>query len=128
MLVVRGVNRGRGECGCGAAGIISRPLRGMPMRGSDLTIVWQLSDTAGVVRASVSLKAGEGVIEHDTMVVSGEAVRQAVEDMGFDAAILSSEAACETPGWLLEISFRFRDDLCSTTAGLAGSRGTGGGR
>ena len=100
VLVVRRVDRGRGE-----SAIIFRRFNRAIMLGRSACQAdshrLQLSDTTGVRSATVSLKVSEGVFEHDRAVISSEAVRQAVEDMGFDASIISTVPLEGAKGWRL---------------------------
>ncbi|EMD59515.1 hypothetical protein COCSADRAFT_40711 [Bipolaris sorokiniana ND90Pr] len=54
-------------------------------------------DVAGIKSFSISLLSERAVIEHDTTIISAEKLAETIEDVGFDAEVLSTEAATPAP-------------------------------
>lgn len=54
-------------------------------------------DVAGIKSFSISLLSERAVIEHDTTMISAEKLAETIEDVGFDAEVLSTEAATPAP-------------------------------
>jgi len=61
-------------------------IGGMSCQGCVKNIGGVLGGLAGVGSAEVSLEAGEATVAFDPLVVSRQALLDAIEDAGFDAA------------------------------------------
>lgn len=82
-------------------------------------------DGAGTV--SVSLVMGRAVVQHDSEKLSPEAVKEIIEDRGFDAEVLSTDIPIPRQEVLEEVIFDASDseeletqDLCTTTLAVEG--------
>ncbi|NXY04633.1 ATP7B ATPase, partial [Pteruthius melanotis] len=64
-------------------------IDGMTCNSCVQSIERAVSQRQGVQRAAVSLAGGTGTIHYDPAVTSGEELRAAIEDMGFDASVLT---------------------------------------
>lgn len=85
---VKGVAEGRRHCA-------EIKVGGMTCSACSSTVERSLSMEKGVVTASVNLVLEKAVIVFDASVTTAEALCEAVEDVGFDSAILSQGPASE---------------------------------
>ncbi|NXO02405.1 ATP7B ATPase, partial [Rhinopomastus cyanomelas] len=69
-------------------------IDGMTCSSCVQSIEGTISQRQGVQRVSVSLAARTGTIHYNPAVTSGEELRAAVEDMGFDASVLTGNIYC----------------------------------
>ncbi|XP_065484358.1 copper-transporting ATPase 2 isoform X1 [Caloenas nicobarica] len=67
-------------------------IDGMTCGSCVQSIEGTMSQRQGVQRIAVSLSDGTGTIHYDPAVTNGEELRAAIEDMGFDASVLTGEA------------------------------------
>ncbi|XP_016156068.1 PREDICTED: copper-transporting ATPase 2 [Ficedula albicollis] len=70
-------------------------IGGMTCNSCAQSIEGAVSQRQGVQRVAVSLAGGTGTIHYDPAVTSAEELRAAIEDMGFDASVLTDTAAGE---------------------------------
>ncbi|XP_056346247.1 copper-transporting ATPase 2 isoform X1 [Oenanthe melanoleuca] len=73
-------------------------IGGMTCNSCAQSIEGAVSQRQGVQRVAVSLAGGTGTIHYDPAVTSAEELRAAIEDMGFDASVLTDTAAGEHRG------------------------------
>ncbi|NWT56838.1 ATP7B ATPase, partial [Erythrocercus mccallii] len=69
-------------------------IDGMTCNSCVQSIERTLSQRQGVQRVAVSLAGSTGTIHYDPAVTSGEELRAAIEDMGFDASMLTGNMYC----------------------------------
>ncbi|NWT19093.1 ATP7B ATPase, partial [Vireo altiloquus] len=69
-------------------------IDGMTCNSCVQSIERAISQRQGVQRVAVSLAGSTGTIHYDPAVTSGEELRAAVEDMGFDASVLTGNMYC----------------------------------
>ncbi|NXB16833.1 ATP7B ATPase, partial [Rhagologus leucostigma] len=69
-------------------------IDGMTCNSCVQSIEGAISQRQGVQRVAVSLAGGTGTIHYDPAVTSGEELRAAIEDMGFDASVLTGNLYC----------------------------------
>ncbi|NWX47810.1 ATP7B ATPase, partial [Steatornis caripensis] len=69
-------------------------IDGMTCNSCVQTIEGNISQRQGVQRIVVSLAGGTGTIHYDPAVTNGEELRAAIEDMGFDASVLTGNFYC----------------------------------
>ncbi|XP_078004090.1 copper-transporting ATPase 1 isoform X2 [Phascolarctos cinereus] len=73
-------------------------IDGMTCNSCVQSIEGVISKKTGVKRICVSLANGTGVIEYDPLLTSPEVLREAIEDMGFDATLTDSDnETCSKP-------------------------------
>jgi Cu+-exporting ATPase len=72
-------------------------VEGMTCSSCVNTVAQAARALPGVVSASVALLAGKAVVTHDAALSDAEAVRSAMEDVGYDVNILSSVGALPPP-------------------------------
>ncbi|AEO53301.1 hypothetical protein MYCTH_2294433 [Thermothelomyces thermophilus ATCC 42464] len=65
-------------------------IKGMTCGACTSAVEGGFKDVAGVKHFSISLLAERAVIEHDPSLLTGEAIREIIEDRGFDAEVLES--------------------------------------
>ncbi|XP_039911104.1 copper-transporting ATPase 2 [Hirundo rustica] len=70
-------------------------ISGMTCNSCVQSIEGAISQRQGVQRVAVSLAGSTGTIHYDPAVTSGEELRAAIEDMGFDASVLTDTATEE---------------------------------
>ncbi|XP_010126712.1 PREDICTED: copper-transporting ATPase 2 [Chlamydotis macqueenii] len=70
-------------------------IDGMTCKSCVQSIEGTISQRQGVQRIAVSLADGTGTIHYDPAVTNGEELRAAIEDMGFDASVLTDTATGE---------------------------------
>ncbi|XP_074014774.1 copper-transporting ATPase 2 isoform X2 [Numenius arquata] len=68
-------------------------IDGMTCNSCVQSIEGTISQRQGVQRIAVSLAGRTGTIHYDPAVTNGEELRAAIEDMGFDASVLTDTAA-----------------------------------
>ncbi|XP_053141057.1 copper-transporting ATPase 2 isoform X2 [Hemicordylus capensis] len=68
-------------------------IDGMTCNSCVKSIESSVSQRKGVVHISVSLAEGTGIIAYNAMITNSEELRAAIEDMGFDASVLTDTAA-----------------------------------
>uniref|UniRef100_A0A8C5JKI1 ATPase copper transporting beta n=1 Tax=Junco hyemalis TaxID=40217 RepID=A0A8C5JKI1_JUNHY len=73
-------------------------IDGMTCNSCVQSIEGAVSQRQGVKNVAVSLAGSTGTIHYDTAVTSGEELRAAIEDMGFDASVLTDTAPGEHRG------------------------------
>uniref|UniRef100_A0A452V0L0 Copper-transporting ATPase 1 n=1 Tax=Ursus maritimus TaxID=29073 RepID=A0A452V0L0_URSMA len=71
-------------------------IYGMTCNSCVQSIEGVISKKAGVKSIRVSLANGNGTVEYDPLLTTPETLREAIEDMGFDAA-LSAQTSSEMP-------------------------------
>ncbi|NXS88698.1 ATP7B ATPase, partial [Erpornis zantholeuca] len=69
-------------------------IDGMTCNSCVQSIERAVSQRQGVQRVAVSLAGSTGTIHYDPAVTSGEELRAAIEDMGFDASVLTGNMYC----------------------------------
>ncbi|NWI77010.1 ATP7B ATPase, partial [Dryoscopus gambensis] len=69
-------------------------IDGMTCNSCVQSIEGAISQRQGVQRVAVSLAGSSGTIHYDPAVTSGEELRAAIEDMGFDASVLTGNMYC----------------------------------
>ncbi|KFP45771.1 Copper-transporting ATPase 2, partial [Chlamydotis macqueenii] len=69
-------------------------IDGMTCKSCVQSIEGTISQRQGVQRIAVSLADGTGTIHYDPAVTNGEELRAAIEDMGFDASVLTGNWFC----------------------------------
>ncbi|NXH90456.1 ATP7B ATPase, partial [Edolisoma coerulescens] len=69
-------------------------IDGMTCNSCVQSIEGAISQRKGVQRVAVSLAGSSGTIHYDPAVTSGEDLRAAIEDMGFDASVLTGNMYC----------------------------------
>ncbi|NXI08663.1 ATP7B ATPase, partial [Irena cyanogastra] len=69
-------------------------IDGMTCNSCVQSIEGAISQRQGVQRVAVSLAGSTGTIHYDLAVTSGEELRAAIEDMGFDASVLTGNLYC----------------------------------
>lgn len=67
-------------------------IDGMTCNSCVQSIEGAISERKGVQRVAVSLAGSTGTIHYDPAVTSGEELRAAIEDMGFDASVLTGNS------------------------------------
>uniref|UniRef100_A0A8C8YXN9 Copper-transporting ATPase 2 n=1 Tax=Prolemur simus TaxID=1328070 RepID=A0A8C8YXN9_PROSS len=72
-----------------------------------------ISQREGVQQVSVSLAEGTGTVLHDPSVISSEELRAAIEDMGFEASVISAGNPSTNPAGNLSAS----NSMVQTTGG-----------
>ncbi|XP_057900925.1 copper-transporting ATPase 2 [Melospiza georgiana] len=73
-------------------------IDGMTCNSCVQSIEGAISQRQGVKNVTVSLAGSTGTIHYDPAVTSGEELRAAIEDMGFDASVLTDTAPGEHRG------------------------------
>ncbi|NXH32046.1 ATP7B ATPase, partial [Myiagra hebetior] len=73
----------------GTAHVAVIKIDGMTCNSCVQSIEGALSQRQGVQRVAVSLAGSTGTVHYDPAVTSGEELRAAIEDMGFDASVLT---------------------------------------
>lgn len=95
-------------------------VEGMTCGACTSAVEGGFKDVPGVLTTSVSLLSERAVVEHDTSIISPEAVAEIIEDRGFGASIIetkeSSEPAKSTSGTLKGD----RAELTTTTIAIEG--------
>lgn len=80
-------------------------IDGMTCNSCVQSIEGAVSQRQGVQHISVSLAGSTGTIHYDPAVTSGEELRAAIEDMGFDASVLTGNSVFSSvgsvPGWVM---------------------------
>ncbi|XP_024139715.1 copper-transporting ATPase 1 isoform X2 [Oryzias melastigma] len=74
---------------------VSIHIEGMTCNSCVQSIEGMISQRKGVVSAQVSLADHQGIFEYDPLLTSPEELREAVEDMGFDAFLLETNSLLE---------------------------------
>ncbi|NXN31646.1 ATP7B ATPase, partial [Nycticryphes semicollaris] len=69
-------------------------IDGMTCNSCVQSIEGTISERQGVQRIAVSLAGRTGTIHYDPAVTNGEELRAAIEDMGFDASVLTGNIYC----------------------------------
>ncbi|NXY21147.1 ATP7B ATPase, partial [Atrichornis clamosus] len=69
-------------------------IDGMTCNSCVQSIEGAISQRQGVQRVAVSLAGSTGTIRYDPAVTSGEELRAAIEDMGFNASVLTGNMHC----------------------------------
>ncbi|NWV27798.1 ATP7B ATPase, partial [Origma solitaria] len=69
-------------------------IDGMTCNSCVQSIEGAISQRQGVQHVAVSLAGSAGTIHYDPAVTSGEELRSAIEDMGFDASVLTGNLYC----------------------------------
>ncbi|NXP59828.1 ATP7B ATPase, partial [Chloropsis cyanopogon] len=69
-------------------------IDGMTCNSCVQSIEGAISQRQGVQHVAVSLAGSTGTIHYDPAVTSGEELRAAIEDMGFDASVLTGKVYC----------------------------------
>ncbi|NXE77660.1 ATP7B ATPase, partial [Cochlearius cochlearius] len=69
-------------------------IDGMTCNSCVQSIEGTISQRQGVQRIAVSLTDRTGTIHYDPAVTNGEELRAAIEDMGFDASVLTGNCVC----------------------------------
>ncbi|NXP05601.1 ATP7B ATPase, partial [Thinocorus orbignyianus] len=69
-------------------------IDGMTCNSCVRSIEGTISERQGVQRIAVSLAGRTGTIHYDPAVTNGEELRAAIEDMGFDASVLTGNIYC----------------------------------
>ncbi|NXD50957.1 ATP7B ATPase, partial [Corvus moneduloides] len=69
-------------------------IDGMTCNSCVQSIEGAISQRQGVQHVAVSLAGSTGTIHYDPAVTSGEELRAAIEDMGFDASVLTGNLYC----------------------------------
>ncbi|NWV52599.1 ATP7B ATPase, partial [Daphoenositta chrysoptera] len=98
-------NKAASPSGAFTSGLIRQPLQGMThtavIKIDGMTcnscvqsIERAISQRQGVQRVAVSLAGSSGTIHYDPAATSGEELRAAIEDMGFDASVLTGNMYC----------------------------------
>ncbi|NWV92176.1 ATP7B ATPase, partial [Machaerirhynchus nigripectus] len=98
-------NKAASPSGAFTCNLIRQPLQGMThtavIKIDGMTcnscvqsIEGAISQRQGVQRVAVSLAGSSGTIHYDPAVTSGEELRAAIEDMGFDASVLTGNMYC----------------------------------
>lgn len=81
-------------------------IGGMTCNSCVQTIEGAVSQRQGVQRVAVSLAGGTGTIHYDPAVTTGEELRAAIEDMGFDASVLTGNSDFSSvgsePRWVMQ--------------------------
>uniref|UniRef100_A0A8C5SYE9 Copper-transporting ATPase 2 n=5 Tax=Passeriformes TaxID=9126 RepID=A0A8C5SYE9_9PASS len=99
-------NEGASPSPAFTSNLVSQPLQGtthvaiikidgMTCNSCVQSIEGAISKRQGVQRAAVSLAGSTGTIHYDPAVTSGEELRAAIEDMGFDACVLTDTTTGE---------------------------------
>uniref|UniRef100_W5MWG0 P-type Cu(+) transporter n=1 Tax=Lepisosteus oculatus TaxID=7918 RepID=W5MWG0_LEPOC len=83
-----------GECGAGGSSVRLR-VRGMTCRSCASAIEGKVGKLRGVLQIRVSLSRQEAVVAHLPHLVQPEDLRNCIEEMGFEAAIGTEDAAGE---------------------------------
>ena len=76
-------------------------VEGMTCGACTSAIESAFNDVTGAGNVSVSLVMSRAVVQHDPQQISPEAIKDIIEDRGFDAEVLSTDAPCAstlTPG------------------------------
>nr|OQO31470.1 hypothetical protein B0A51_01679 [Rachicladosporium sp. CCFEE 5018] len=73
-------------------------VEGMTCGSCTSAVESAFSTTPGVGSVTVSLALERAVVVHDVTVISAEAIAEAIEDRGFDAEVLSSDAPTQQVG------------------------------
>lgn len=76
------------------ASVVKIRIEGMTCNSCVQSIEGMISQRNGVVSAHVSLAEHQGIFEYDPLLTSPEELREAVEDMGFDAFLPGKRARC----------------------------------
>lgn len=81
-------------------------IGGMTCNSCVQTIEGAMSQRQGVQCVAVSLAGGTGTIHYDPAVTTGEKLRAAIEDMGFDASVLTGNSDFSSvgsePRWVMQ--------------------------
>lgn len=81
-------------------------IDGMTCNSCVQSIEGAISQRQGVQRVAVSLAGSTGTIHYDPAVTSGEELRAAIEDMGFDASVLTGNSVFSSvgsvPSWVMQ--------------------------
>ncbi|XP_027530226.1 copper-transporting ATPase 2 isoform X2 [Neopelma chrysocephalum] len=99
-------NKGASPSPAFTGDLIKQPLRdptcmavikidGMTCNSCAQSIEGTISERQGVQQVAVSLAGSTGTIHYDPAVTNGEELRAAIEDMGFDALVLTDTFAAE---------------------------------
>lgn len=76
------------------ASVVNIHIEGMTCSSCVQSIESMLSQRKGVVSAQVSLTSHQGVFEYDPLLTTPEELREAIEDMGFDAYLPGENRYC----------------------------------
>lgn len=76
------------------APVVKIRIEGMTCNSCVQSIEGMISQRKGVVSAQVSLADHQGIFEYDPLLTSPEELREAIEDMGFDAFLPGKTASC----------------------------------
>uniref|UniRef100_A0A8C8YQJ8 P-type Cu(+) transporter n=1 Tax=Prolemur simus TaxID=1328070 RepID=A0A8C8YQJ8_PROSS len=88
-------------------------VAGMTCASCVQSIEGVISQREGVQQVSVSLAEGTGTVLHDPSVISSEELRAAIEDMGFEASVISAGNPSTNPAGNLSAS----NSMVQTTGG-----------
>ncbi|XP_045423254.1 copper-transporting ATPase 2 isoform X2 [Lemur catta] len=88
-------------------------VAGMTCASCVQSIEGVISQREGVQQVSVSLAEGTGTVLHDPSVISSEELRAAIEDMGFEASVISAGNHSTNPAGNLSAS----NSMVQTTGG-----------
>ncbi|XP_064501803.1 copper-transporting ATPase 2 isoform X1 [Pseudopipra pipra] len=75
--------------------IVVIKIDGMTCNSCAQSIEGTISERQGVQQVAVSLAGSTGTIHYDPAVTNGEELRAAIEDMGFDASVLTDTSTAE---------------------------------
>ncbi|XP_017926882.1 copper-transporting ATPase 2 isoform X2 [Manacus vitellinus] len=75
--------------------IVVIKIDGMTCNSCAQSIERTISERQGVQQVAVSLAGSTGTIHYDPAVTNGEELRAAIEDMGFDASVLTDTSTAE---------------------------------
>uniref|UniRef100_A0A672TPF7 P-type Cu(+) transporter n=1 Tax=Strigops habroptila TaxID=2489341 RepID=A0A672TPF7_STRHB len=79
-------------------------IDGMTCNSCVQSIEGTISQREGVQRIEVSLAGRTGTIHYDPAVTNGEEIRAAIEDMGFDASVLTGNSVPGFRGYSIELN------------------------
>uniref|UniRef100_A0A8D2ZT43 P-type Cu(+) transporter n=1 Tax=Scophthalmus maximus TaxID=52904 RepID=A0A8D2ZT43_SCOMX len=79
------------------ASVVNIHIEGMTCNSCVQSIKGMISQRKGVVSAQVSLADHQGIFEYDSLLTTPEELREAIEDMGFDAFLPATNSLLPSP-------------------------------
>uniref|UniRef100_A0A8D3DYV4 P-type Cu(+) transporter n=1 Tax=Scophthalmus maximus TaxID=52904 RepID=A0A8D3DYV4_SCOMX len=100
------------------ASVVNIHIEGMTCNSCVQSIKGMISQRKGVVSAQVSLADHQGIFEYDSLLTTPEELREAIEDMGFDAFLpgerTDDSRLCEGAGWKPRTSGKLMGMTCAS--------------
>ena len=95
-------------------------VKGMTCGSCTSAVEGGFKDVAGVHTVSVSLLSERAVVEHDTSIISPEAIAEIIEDRGFDASVIETKASVPTTKDVRSMIENQEQELTTTTIAIEG--------